>query len=110
MCNLQSTFDVVMQSPDMKQGAGDWDIPPETELKILKQDIGKFVLVLDKSGSMDGSRFEQLKQSTMRWIKHDIDTGSLLGIVSFRYHYNLTNGEKCSCAFFHSYINQSEGY
>lgn len=74
-----------MQSADMADGEGDWDTAPETEFQILKQDIGKFVLVLDTSGSMRGSRFEQLQQSTMRWIKHDIDSGSLLGIVSFRY-------------------------
>lgn len=90
ICNLQSTFDVVMQNVDFQNqegSGGEWDIAPETEFEILKQNIGKFVLVLDTSSSMSKpnvTRFEQLKQSTMRWIKYDIDLGSQLGIVSFK--------------------------
>lgn len=87
MCDLQSTYDVVMQSPDMNNAAsGTWETAPETEFEILKQAQGKFVLVLDASTSMnDFSRIDQLKQSTMRWIKYDIQAGSQLGIVSFKY-------------------------
>ena len=79
-----------MQNVDFQNqegSGGEWDIAPETEFEILKQNIGKFVLVLDTSSSMSKpnvTRFEQLKQSTMRWIKYDIDLGSQLGIVSFK--------------------------
>ena len=64
------------------------EIAPATTYEILTEESGKFVLVLDRSTSMINNgdpvtRFEQLKQSTMRWIKHDIRTGSQLGIVSF---------------------------
>ena len=86
LCNFQSTWDVVQQSPDIGTDAMTDQQAPDTIFEILRQDVGKFVLVLDKSISMennDKTRFEQLKQSTMRWIKNDINTGSELGIVSF---------------------------
>ena len=76
-----------MKSPDFGSAAGDWAEAPATEFEILKQEVGKFVLVLDTSSSMDVqnvTRFAQLQQSTMRWIQHDISEGSQLGIVSFK--------------------------
>lgn len=78
---------MVKQSPDIGDETLGQDEAPETEFEIYRQEQGKFVLVLDKSVSMEnqgsGDRFNQLKQSTMRWIKNDINSGSELGIVSF---------------------------
>ena len=89
ICNLRSTYDVVMESADFAGvgTGGQWDEAPATEFEIIKQEVGKFVLVLDTSSSMDApnvTRFAQLQQSTMRWIQHDIQAGSQLGIVSFK--------------------------
>ena len=85
LCNQQSTWDVVIQSPDIDLGAqGTWEIAPDTDFEILRPDEGKFVLVLDKSGSMEANdRIDYLRQSIMRWIQHDIDSGSKLGLVQF---------------------------
>ena len=86
LCNYQCIWDVVQQSPDIGEETLGQPEAPDTVFEIFRQETGKFVLVLDKSVSMENqgvNRFEQLKQSTMRWIKNDINSGSELGIVSF---------------------------
>ena len=88
LCDGKSIHEVVRENIDFvdMEEPLDAEIPPETDFEVIQQEDGKFVLVLDRSTSMDyrgRTRFEYLKQSTMRWIKHDIDDGSKLGIVSF---------------------------
>ena len=58
---------------------------PDTTFEIIQPDKGgRFVLVLDKSGSMDNEhRMERLKQSSTRWIKYDLEEGNKLGVVRF---------------------------
>jgi hypothetical protein len=63
------------------------DSPPDTIFKILRPQDERFVFVLDVSGSMDMNntkRIYRLKQSTQRWIQHEVRTGSLVGVTSFR--------------------------
>ncbi len=59
---------------------------PNTNFTILRPTYGDFVMVLDRSTSMqDYDRMDRLKQSAVRWIQLDIQEGSWLGITSFRY-------------------------
>ena len=59
--------------------------PPETTFTIYKPETGgRFVLTLDKSGSMDEkNRMTRLKQSTIKWINYELEEGNQLGIVKF---------------------------
>jgi hypothetical protein len=61
--------------------------PPDTIFKILRPQDERFVFVLDVSGSMvkkDTLRINRLRQSTQRWIQHEVRTGSLVGVTTFR--------------------------
>ena len=57
---------------------------PDTTFEILIPQKGYFVMVLDRSASMDDfSRLDRLKQSVSRWLKLDVQEGSFVGITSF---------------------------
>ena len=59
--------------------------PPKTKFTILHPDEGgKFVLTLDRSGSMhDFDRMVRLQQSAIRWLRYDVKNGTQIGITSF---------------------------
>ncbi|OMJ65617.1 hypothetical protein SteCoe_37895 [Stentor coeruleus] len=61
--------------------------------------IGEFWLVLDRSGSMSGTRIEMAKQATIVFLK-SLTTGSTFNIVSF--------GSSYSYMFYQPIINNQE--
>jgi calcium-activated chloride channel regulator 4 len=87
MCDYKSTWDVIMENEDFinVNPMNITNNPPETEFTILyPDDGGRFVLVLDRSGSMDDeSRMDRLKQSSTRWIEYDVTNGTQIGLASF---------------------------
>ena len=87
MCDYKSTWDVIMENDDFinVQPMNITNNAPETQFTILyPDDGGRFVLVLDRSGSMkDESRMERLKQSSTRWIEYDVPVGTKIGLTSF---------------------------
>ena len=94
MCGRQSTWEIIQRNEDFGFGnpftPGPWDDAPETEFEILRPGSGRFVMVLDKSGSMtDGqdypTRLDRLKMAAFRWLRKDVRAGSQVGVTSFRY-------------------------
>ena len=89
MCNRRSTWDVISHSKDLN-GVKPMtnETAPKTIFNILQPNaVGRYTLVLDRSGSMamnNNHRLERLKQSSIRWINWELKTNSKLGIVSFR--------------------------
>ena len=87
MCDYKSTWDVIMENDDFinVQPMNITNNAPETKFTILyPDDGGRFVLVLDRSGSMkEESRMERLKQSSTRWIEYDVTEGTQIGLTSF---------------------------
>ena len=61
LCNLQSTWDVILQSSDFAGEANpslDGNVNTTPSFRVLQQSsFRRFVLVLDTSGSMDGVSF-----------------------------------------------------
>ena len=87
MCDYKSTWDVIMENDDFinVQPMNITDNAPETQFTILyPDDGGRFVLVLDRSGSMESeSRMDRLQQSSTRWIEYDVTEGTQIGLTSF---------------------------
>ena len=85
MCDYRPTWDVIMENEDFLLVDPMIEPPPETEFTIMyPDDGGRFVLVLDRSTSMnDESRMERLQQSSTRWIEYDVPIGTNLGLTSF---------------------------
>ena len=87
MCDYKSTWDVIMENDDFinVEPMNITNNAPETQFTILyPDDGGRFVLVLDRSGSMESeSRMDRLKQSSTRWIEYDVTEGTQIGLTSF---------------------------
>ena len=89
LCKYQSVWEVIEKNNDFNGGnfkpMNASNPAPDTTFEIIQPDKGgRFVLVLDKSGSMDDeNRMERLKQSSTRWIKYDLEEGNKLGVVRF---------------------------
>ena len=73
MCDYTSVWDIIMENSDFKdvKPMNTSQNPSNTIFKILKpESSGRFVLVLDRSGSMkEKSRLDRLKQSADRWLR-----------------------------------------
>lgn len=63
------------------------DKPPKTEFNIIKPaESQRYVMVLDKSGSMgDDRKLEGLQEACKVFIESYIATGAYLGVVAFEY-------------------------
>ena len=89
MCDYTSVWDIIIGNSDftnVKPMNNSYEVPPETKYEILKPaEGGRFVLVLDRSGSMEkkADRLDRLKQSSIRWITYDVKNGTEIGITSF---------------------------
>ena len=86
MCNRRSTWDVVENGKDFNgiRPMTDDNSPTTTFRIVQPQSSARYVLVLDRSGSMSSNdRMGKLKQSAEKWIKYDLKLGSKLGITSF---------------------------
>ena len=87
MCDYRPVWDVIKENVDFVnvEAMDTTNPPPETTFQVLYPDeVGKIVLVLDRSGSMeDNDRMDRLKQSSTRWIQYDVADGTQIGITSF---------------------------
>ena len=87
MCDYRPAWDVIIDNIDFLnvKPMDTTNPPPETTFQVLYPDeAGRFVLVLDRSGSMaDNERMDRLKQSSIRWIQNDVADGTQIGITSF---------------------------
>ena len=90
LCSLQSTWDVISYNEDfIGVTESTDDTAPPTTFEVLRPELGYFVMVLDRSGSMAiqeepiTDRIDRLKQSVARWLKLDVQDGSTVGITSF---------------------------
>ena len=88
LCKYQSVWEVIQKNSDFQGNFQPMDPSnpaPNTNFEIIQPDQGgRFVLVLDRSGSMEKEhRMERLKQSSTRWIKYDLEAGNKLGVVHF---------------------------
>lgn len=89
MCNSESVWTVVKRHADFQS-----NLPTtlqEEELKTQfrvvkakKDDRGRYVLVLDVSGSMVGKPIHLLHNAASRLISDVVKEGSFMGLVSFR--------------------------
>ncbi|XP_029473516.1 calcium-activated chloride channel regulator 1 [Rhinatrema bivittatum] len=86
ICNSESTWDVIMRSPDFKNTPPMTGInPPADPVFSLLQIRDRVVcLVLDVSGSMDAyDRILRLNQAAKLFLLQIIEVGSFVGIVTF---------------------------
>ena len=87
MCNYRPDWYLIKHNVDFinVEAMDTTNPPPETAFQVLYPDeAGRFVLVLDRSGSMDQYyRMDRLKQSSIRWIQYDVADGTQIGITSF---------------------------
>ena len=87
MCNYRPDWYLIKHNVDFinVEAMDTTNPPPETTFQVLYPDeAGRFVLVLDRSGSMmDNERMDRLKQSTIHWIQYDVADGTQIGITSF---------------------------
>ncbi|XP_063282255.1 calcium-activated chloride channel regulator 1-like [Pelobates fuscus] len=85
LCNQQSTWEVIMKSPDMTSTTPltNTNIPPPV-ISFLQYRARVVTLVLDISGSMGGfNRISRMYQASEVYIMQIVETGAYLGIVVF---------------------------
>lgn len=85
LCNQRSTWEIIMDSPDMKTSAplADTNIAQPT-FSMLQYKDRVVTLVLDVSGSMSGyDRIARLYQASEVYIMQIVESGSYVGIVIF---------------------------
>ncbi|XP_018411414.1 PREDICTED: epithelial chloride channel protein-like [Nanorana parkeri] len=85
LCNYQSTWEVIMKSPDMTSSAPLTNpsvVPPSISLLQFKDRV--VTLVLDISGSMnEHKRISRMYQASEVYIMQIVESGSYVGIVTF---------------------------
>ncbi|KAM9324774.1 uncharacterized protein PAF06_000863 [Gastrophryne carolinensis] len=85
LCNEQSTWEVIMKSPDITSSSPliDTNVPPPT-FSLLQYRDRVVTLVLDVSGSMSGyDRINRQYQAAEVYIMQIVEIGSSVGIVTF---------------------------
>ncbi|KAG9483189.1 hypothetical protein GDO78_009245 [Eleutherodactylus coqui] len=85
LCNRKSTWEVIMNSPDMKTSTplANTNIPDPT-FSLLQFKDRVVTLVLDVSGSMGSfDRIARLYQASEVYIMQIVESGSHVGIVTF---------------------------
>lgn len=93
MCRGRTVWDVIDNGDDFQHGQlkpMNVDNPPDTKFQVLRPEEGRFVMVLDCSGSMwqanhGTTRLKRLQKAANDWIKYDVRDDSQVGIVSFGY-------------------------
>lgn len=85
LCNYQSTWEVIMKSPDMTSSVPLTNpsiVPPSVSLLQYKERV--VTLVLDVSGSMnEHNRISRMYQASEVFIMQIVESGSYVGIVIF---------------------------
>ncbi|XP_071548862.1 calcium-activated chloride channel regulator 1-like [Panulirus ornatus] len=84
LCGGRSVWDVIRRHPDFAKGTNPstktWSPPT---FRVLRQEMTKFILVLDHSSSMaQFDRMRKVNQTTRWWILHKVASGSFVGIVT----------------------------
>ena len=87
MCDYTSVWDIIIGNSDFTdvKPMNNSEGPPETIFEILSPaEGGRFVLVLDRSGSMGEqkpppTRLDRLQQSSIRWVTYDVTNGTEIG-------------------------------
>uniref|UniRef100_F7C9I7 VWFA domain-containing protein n=1 Tax=Xenopus tropicalis TaxID=8364 RepID=F7C9I7_XENTR len=84
ICNSRSTWDVIMNSTDIKSTPpqADSNIPAVPSFSLLQSSDRVVTLVLDVSGSM-GGRIERLYQAAEVFLMQIVEEGSYVGILTF---------------------------
>merc|ERR1719228_2743433 len=93
-CEGQSTWDVIMQSPDFANDANQPGNLANTEPEFILVGSGSkpvsYVLVMDVSSSMlpggndnNADRAKAMLEAAKRWVTYDIQDGVQLGMVIF---------------------------
>ncbi|KAE8610706.1 hypothetical protein XENTR_v10012212 [Xenopus tropicalis] len=86
ICNSRSTWDVIMNSTDIKSTPpqADSNIPAVPSFSLLQSSDRVVTLVLDVSGSMaSGGRIERLYQAAEVFLMQIVEEGSYVGILTF---------------------------
>lgn len=89
LCHYRSTWNIIASHPDFNKRnrtARQADDLTNILFRIVKHGIteeGRFVLVLDVSGSMNGQPIKLLHQAATRFVEDRIPNGAYLGIVQF---------------------------
>jgi len=92
-CPGRSTWEVIMDSPDFKDGANPsnttiYDTTPEFLIVGSAKEALSYVLVLDVSLSMtsneqNANRMTTMVEAAKRWVKYELTEGVQLGITLF---------------------------
>ncbi|KAE8610708.1 hypothetical protein XENTR_v10012214 [Xenopus tropicalis] len=86
ICNSRSTWDVIMNSTDIKSTPpqADSNLPAVPSFSLLQSSERVVTLVLDVSGSMaSGNRIGRLYQAAEVFVMQIVEMGSYVGIVQF---------------------------
>eukprot|EP00079_Xenopus_tropicalis_P024857 XP_012817909.1 PREDICTED: epithelial chloride channel protein-like [Xenopus tropicalis] len=85
ICNSRSTWDVIMNSTDIKSTPPQADSNiPVPSFSLLQSSDRVVTLVLDVSGSMaSGGRIERLYQAAEVFLMQIVEEGSYVGILTF---------------------------
>ncbi|XP_076808247.1 calcium-activated chloride channel regulator 3A-1-like [Clavelina lepadiformis] len=86
LCNLRSTWEVILDSSDFANVNSPNLVFLDTSptFNIIKPTSSKrYVLVLDTSGSMDGTKLEQMRQVVSIFIGQFVPTGDQVALVEF---------------------------
>ena len=89
MCYGQSTWEVIRQSEDFLDLIPLNDAkPPQTSFKVFQPGSStRYVLILDKSTSMDNPkrcpRIDRLKEASKKFVMYDVPDGDQVGVVEF---------------------------
>lgn len=89
LCNSESVWTVIKRHTDF-QSNPPTDLEDEelqTKFRVVKakkDDRGRYVLVLDVSGSMVGKPIQLLRNAASRLISDVVKEGAFMGVVSFR--------------------------
>ena len=89
MCQGKPVWQVINNGKDFQKGNlnpySDNRFPPQTKFTIIKTADPKYVLVIDKSGSMANfDRLSRLQLAVIEWLTNKVSDGAKVGIVSFR--------------------------
>nr|XP_002731900.1 PREDICTED: epithelial chloride channel protein-like [Saccoglossus kowalevskii] len=87
-CMGKSVWEIILNSEDFEYGTNlpvDPTVTIDTtpRFRIVQSRERRLVLVLDRSGSMEGVRLTKLRQAASAFIRNTICEGSYLGIVEF---------------------------
>ena len=90
MCYGQSAWEIIRKSEDFEglTPINDFKVPPSVKFRVLQPGSNtRYVLILDKSSSMDDPgkcpRIDRLKEASKKFVEYDVMDGDQVGVVSF---------------------------